>query len=90
MKLAGIGDVVSVSDVSNANKEILHYGEDPNIAVIIVTENIGEAHRSLLNKLMQNPWPVIVEIPGPEGKISTDNSSLKNLVKRALGIEIDI
>ncbi|MHA2171111.1 MAG: V-type ATP synthase subunit F [Candidatus Kariarchaeaceae archaeon] len=90
MKLAGIGEVTAVKDGEKANEHIMNYANDPTIAVLIITERIGEENRTLLNRITQRPWPVVVEIPGPEGKIERDGSSLKDLVQRALGIEMDI
>ena len=51
---------------------------------------IGEENRELLGRISKKPWPVVVEIPGPEGKIERESSNLKELVRQALGIEIDI
>ncbi len=90
MKLAGIGEVVALKDGEKANDYISKLANDPSIAVIIVTERIGEENRLLLNRITQRPWPVIVEIPGPEGKIERASSTLKDLVRRALGIEMDV
>ena len=55
-----------------------------------MTEKIGEENRELLGRISKKPWPVVVEIPGPEGKIERESSNLKELVRQALGIEIDI
>lgn len=90
MKLAGIGEVASIKDGESAADHITKFASDPSIAVLIVTESIGEENRVLLNRITTRPWPVVVEIPGPEGKISRESSSLKELVRRALGIEMDI
>ena len=91
MKLAGMGEVAAVdSESENATELITRYANDPTIAVLIVTERIGEDNRALLNRISQRPWPVVVEIPGPEGKMERESSTLKELVRQALGIEMDI
>lgn len=90
MKLAGIGEVAAVKEDENASSIITAYASDPSIAVLIVTEKIGEENRSLLNRITQRPWPVVVEIPGPEGKMDRESSTLKELVRRALGIDMDV
>lgn len=90
MKLAGIGKVVAVKDEDTGSEVIQKFANDPTIAVIILTEDVGEKNRALINRITQRPWPVIVEIPGPGGKMDRESSSLKELVKRALGIEMDI
>ncbi len=90
MKLAGIGEVASVKEGESGAEEISKFAGDPSVAVLIVTETIGEQNRNLLNRITTRPWPVVVEIPGPEGKITRESSSLKELVRRALGIEMDI
>lgn len=90
MKLAGIGEVSYVKDGESATDLIMNYVNENTVAVIIITEELAEANRNLLNKVTQRPWPVIVEIPGPGGKIERESSTLKDLVKRALGIEMEI
>ncbi len=90
MKLAGIGKIAALKEDETGAEYITNFAGDPSIAVIIVTEKIGEMNRALLNRISQRPWPVVVEIPGPEGKIEKESSTLKDLVKRALGIEMDI
>jgi vacuolar-type H+-ATPase subunit F/Vma7 len=90
MKLAGMGEVAAVEDEAEATNLISKYANDPSIAVMIVTEKLGELNRGLLNRISQRPWPVVVEIPGPEGKMERETSNLKELVRQALGIEMDI
>lgn len=90
MKLAGIGEVIALKEGEKASEHITKFANDPLVAVLIVTERIGEENRTLLKRIIQRPWPVIVEIPGPEGKIDRETSSLRDLVLRALGIEMDV
>ncbi|MCY3411351.1 MAG: hypothetical protein INQ03_06915 [Candidatus Heimdallarchaeota archaeon] len=90
MRLSGIGEVSSVKDGETGSDIISTYANDPSIAVIIITEEIAAENRALINKITLRPWPVIVEIPGPDGKIEKESSAIKELVKRALGIEMDI
>ena len=90
MKLAGIGKIAAVKEEETGANYITKFASDPSVAVLIITEKIGELNRPLINRISQRPWPVVVEIPGPEGKIEKESSSLKDLVKRALGIEMDI
>ena len=89
MRLAGIGKVTAIIEGESASSAISNYANDPSIAVIIITELIAMDNRAQINRITLRPWPVIVEIPGPEGKIS-EESTIKELVKRALGIEMEI
>jgi len=90
LKLAGIGEVSSIKDGETGTAELTAYANDPDIAVLIITEDIGDKNRVIINRITQKPWPVIVEIPGPDGKKVRESSTLKELVKRALGIEMEI
>ncbi len=90
MRLSGIGEAKSVKDGESGSKLISQYANDATIAVIIITESIAAENRTLINRITMRPWPVIVEIPGPEGKIEKESSSIKELVKRAIGIDMDI
>jgi vacuolar-type H+-ATPase subunit F/Vma7 len=90
LRLAGIGNVIALKPDDTGSKQLSKIANDETVAVLIITESYAEKNRDVLNRLSRRPWPVIVEIPGPEGKIERESSTLKELVKNALGIEIDL
>lgn len=90
LHLAGIQSVAALHDEETGYHEILHFANDETVAVMIITEFYAEQNQDILARIARRPWPVIVEIPGPEGKITREESTLKALVRDALGIEIEI
>ena len=56
MKLAGMGEVAALDEGEPAGELILKYANDPSIAVLIVTEKIGEENRELLGRISKKPW----------------------------------
>lgn len=90
LRLAGIKNVFSVPEGENGRELLTKLIQDDSVAVLIITEKYAEMNRKLLDRAALKPWPVIVEIPGPEGKIQRETSTLKTLVKNALGIELEI
>ncbi len=90
LRLAGIKHVHSVPEGENGRELLRQLIQDESVAVLIITERYAEMNRKILDRAALRPWPVIVEIPGPEGKIERETSTLKTLVKNALGIELNL
>ena len=90
LTLAGIKHIYAVPEGDDGRKLLTKLLQDDSVAVLIITEKYAEMNRRIIERAMLRPWPVIVEIPGPEGKMEKEESALKSLVKNALGIELDI
>ncbi len=94
LKLAGIKRIYPIRDdetnVETSRDLLVKLIADESVAVLIITEKYADMNRAILDRAALRPWPVIVEIPGPEGKIQRETSTLKTLVKNALGIELDL
>ncbi|RMG22920.1 MAG: hypothetical protein D6732_25250 [Methanobacteriota archaeon] len=90
LRLAGIKNVYSVPEGDNGRDLLRKLVQDDSVAVLIITEKYAEMNRRILDRAALRPWPVIVEIPGPEGKMERETSTLKTLVKNALGIELEL
>ncbi len=90
LKLAGIQKATIVNDPSQARQEIIKFAEDEEIAVLIISEEIAAKNEELINSLLEKPFPIIIEIPGSKGRVEKEHDTLKELVKRAVGIELNI
>ena len=90
LKLSGIGNTIQIDNPTDAGKYLVTLAKDERVAIIIVTENIASANSELIIKISTKPWPVIVEIPGPEGLKKKKESAIQSLVKNALGVDFEI
>ncbi len=90
LKLAGIQKAAIVNDASNARQMIIEFADDQEIAVLIISEEIAAKNEELINSLLERPFPIIIEIPSSKGRVEKEHDTLKELVKRAVGIELNI
>ncbi|MHA1687050.1 MAG: V-type ATP synthase subunit F [Candidatus Heimdallarchaeaceae archaeon] len=87
-KLAGISKTYTVEPEKAGS--ILHkLSNDPEIAIIIVTEEIAKKNKDLINKIRINPFPVFVEVPGKLGHFEATEDRVRLLIKMALGIDVE-
>ena len=90
LKLAGIGNTIHIDNPTDATEYLVALAKDEAVAIIIVTENISHVNSELITKISAKPWPVIVEIPGPDGSTKKKMSSIQELVKSALGVDFEL
>lgn len=90
LRLAGVKKAEIVNDPKKARKKILEFAENEEIGVLILTEKIVEENRDIVNALLEKPFPIIVEIPSSEGPIKKEKDTLKELVRKAVGIDLNI
>ncbi len=103
-KIAVIGDMdtvtgfrlVGVSECAtpkspNETRELLHsFFRDPSMGLIIITEPLAKEVEDTVVELSQSPVPVILLISDRTGSTGTYEALLKELIRRAVGIEINI
>ncbi len=90
-RLAGIKDTYEVEEPQSAVKVIkeLFQNKDKEIGLIIITERIADDIRAELKEISEGKViPLIVEIPDKKGPIEKKVDPIKELVKRAVGLEI--
>ncbi len=93
LKLAGIGEAHVVRSQDEAEKLILQYYEEKDVGLIILSEKIGELIRPTikkLSKLSKKAYPIVVEIPDKYGPIEREVDPLQEIIRRAVGIDIQI
>ncbi len=86
-RFSGIDGIIIEDDskLIDTFKKLL---ERKDIGIIIIQEKFFVKFRDVLESLLEGKlYPVIVSIPGKEGKISKEDF-LSKLIKRAIGIEI--
>ena len=90
LRLAGVKKAEIINDPKEAKEKILYFAKSKEVGVLILTEEIVGENQDLINKLIEKPFPIIVEIPSSKGHISKERDTLKELVKKAVGIDLNI
>ncbi len=88
-RLAGIKDTYEVEDPTKAVEVIKDLFKNMEMGVIVITEKIADNIRTELKEISEGKvTPLIVEIPDKHGSIEKKVDPIKELVKRAVGLEI--
>ena len=100
-KIAVVGDKESIFGFSAIGMDIYPaYEEDEikniipklieeNYAIIYITENVSIKAEKYLEKLKKNKIPAIVTIPSNTGTTGYGEKRIKDMVQKAVGIEIN-
>lgn len=88
-KLAGISEVYT-EEPDEAGSLLRSLADDPELAVLIITEEVANANIDFIKRIRLNPYPVIVEVPGKKAKYDSAEDKVRALIKMALGIDIEM
>lgn len=87
-KLAGITRTYSAEDAKGSLESILN---DRTVGIIMISEKCAQEHQEILNRGRKDKkklTPIIVEIPDNTGPIAREVDPLQELIRRALGAQI--
>jgi V/A-type H+-transporting ATPase subunit F len=88
-QLAGVKDSHIVESPEDARVALRDLAEDKESGLIIITERLADKIRSDISEITEGKvTPIIVEIPDKGGPIEKKVDPIKELIKRAVGIEI--
>jgi|TARA_B100000959_G_C14936053_1_gene605784 V/A-type H+-transporting ATPase subunit F len=88
-KLAGVKTAIKTKDSKEALEALKNQFNNPDIGLIIITEQYADKLRDEINRLTEGVMtPLIVEIPNKDGTIDRKVDPIKELVRRAVGVEI--
>jgi len=88
-RLAGIKQIYVAESIDEAKKALNEAAFDSNVGLIIITERFAEGLRKEISYLTEGKViPLIVEIPDKFGPIEEKVDPIKELVKKAVGVEI--
>ncbi|HIP17574.1 MAG TPA: V-type ATP synthase subunit F [Methanothermococcus okinawensis] len=83
-RLAGLTDVYEVNNNDEALKALEELKDREDIGLIIISEKLGESIRDKLSKFSK----IVVEVPDKNGPIVREHDPIKDLVRKAVGIEL--
>ena len=90
-KLAGLGNAYAVKDVKEAEKQVRELLETPDFALIIVTVQIANRIRELINEVTEEKtFPLIVSVPSVSDSSLPAVDPINELIKRKTGIELKL
>lgn len=90
-RLAGIKDAYEVEEASEAVGVLKGLFKDGKMGLIIISEKVADQIRRDLGKLAEGKvMPLVVEIPDKRGPLEKKVDTIKELVKRAVGVEIKL
>jgi V/A-type H+-transporting ATPase subunit F len=88
-KLAGVQDANEIKEPSEAVPLLKKKIKDEDVGVIIITERIAEEIRDDIRPFTEDlVMPIIVEIPDKKGPLEMKVDPIKEMVRRAVGVDI--
>ena len=89
-QMAGVKDGYVSNSPEETRTTLIKHFRDPNTGLIIITESLARPVESTIIELSEAPIPVILLIPDRTGSRGTYEAVLKELIRRAVGIEINV
>jgi V/A-type H+-transporting ATPase subunit F len=89
-RLVGVNECAIPKTPEETRKFLYQYFRDPAMGLIIITEPLAAEVDETIVDLSQSAIPVILLVPDRNGTTGTYEAVLKELIRRAVGIEINI
>ncbi|MFW9809669.1 MAG: V-type ATP synthase subunit F [Candidatus Thorarchaeota archaeon] len=89
-RLVGVSDCSIPNTPEETRNSLYNYFRDPSMGLIMITEPLAAEVEDAIVELSQSPVPVILLIPDRDGTTGAYETVLKELIRRAVGIEINI
>ena len=91
MQLAGVKEAFVRDNSEQVLTLLRELSTREDVAVILITEKLASNAQDLISQIQQEKtYPIIVEIPDKSGKLEKETDALKDLVRRAVGVELDV
>ncbi len=88
-KLAGVKDAIETQDAAKAVESLRGLFKDKEMGLIIISEKLADDLRDEIDRLTEGVvTPLVVEIPDKGGTIEKKVDPIRELVRRAVGVEI--
>jgi V/A-type H+-transporting ATPase subunit F len=89
-RLVGVSECATPKTPDETRDFLYKFFRDPNMGLVIITEPLAAEVEDTIVELSQSPVPVILLISDRTGSTGTYEAVLKELIRRAVGIEINI
>jgi V/A-type H+-transporting ATPase subunit F len=88
-RMVGVTEGCVPKSPEETRSSLMSYFRDPNMGLILITEPLAEEVQDTIIELSEAPVPVILLVPDREGSTGAYETVLKELVRRAVGIEVN-
>ena len=88
LKLAGVSDAYVVNDKQEAESIIKKLSQTEDVGLIVITEKIANQIRPVIRKILEQDLPILVEIPDKYGPVSGETDIIRDLIRKAVGIDL--
>jgi V/A-type H+/Na+-transporting ATPase subunit F len=89
-RMVGVTETSISKSAEETKKKLLEYFRDPRMGLILISERLASEVEDTILELSQAPVPVILLISDRLGSTGTREAVLKELIRKAVGIEINI
>lgn len=89
-RMVGVRESSVPTTPQETRKILLNYFRNPRMGLIIITEPLATQVEDTILELSEAPVPVILLIPDRTGSTGAYETVLKELIRRAVGIEINM
>lgn len=89
-RLVGVRECATPQTPEETRDVLMKYFRDPTMGLIMITEPLAAEVEDTIVELSQAPVPVILLIPDRDGSTGAYETVLRELIRRAVGIEINI
>lgn len=81
-------DIIPADEKADAYEAVKKAAADGKYAVIFVTEKVFSEIREITEHYKEQPYPVILPIPGVKGNTGEGSKNVTDCIKRAVGSDI--
>lgn len=89
-KMVGVHECATPQSPDEIRAKLLGYFRNPEVGLIIITEPLAKEVEDTIFELSEAPVPVILLIPDRMGSTGAYEKVLRELIRRAVGIDISI
>lgn len=89
-RMVGVSESAVPKSPEETRQALLGFFRDPQMGLIIITEPLAAEVEDTILELSESPVPVILLIPDRQGATGAYETVLKELIRRAVGIEVKI
>ncbi|MHA1211053.1 MAG: V-type ATP synthase subunit F [Candidatus Heimdallarchaeota archaeon] len=91
LRLGGLKECYIIEDPDAAGDKLLELTADTDTGILIVDNDVARLHHKLIDRIRsgKKTFPIIVEIQAGDRTEATEGiDPLKDLIKRAIGVDI--
>ncbi len=89
-RLVGVSECAVPKSTAETRDLLYQYFRDPTMGLILITEPLATEVEDAIVELSQSPVPVILLVPDRDGATGAYEAVLRDLIRRAVGIDINI